>query len=207
MSSEQVKSQLAEAKALIQQKRYADARKALKRIDDPLARQWETKLDSIAPASSPAATTSILNYVIVGVGAGIIGLVIGFLIGSTLGSRTSTPATDYSKITEVKAALMSYCDIMKLTPYCDSWTDGVMSNNLETARQCLTRIDWNTNIEPFGQCLLDNNVQLYITPTVSSAQLTTTAILATNDAVSGFLNATSTASVNMALTATAQAPQ
>lgn len=207
MSSDPVKAQLAEVKALIQQKRYADARKALKRIDDPLARQWEARLDSITPAS-PAAAPSILNYVIIGVAAGIVGLIIGFLIGSSLGNRNViSSATDYSKITEVKSALMSYCDIMKLTPYCDSWTDDVMSNHLEAARQCLTQIDWNTKIEPFGQCLLDNNVQFYIIPTPSSVQLTTTAILATNDAVGGFLNATGTAAVEMALTATAQAPQ
>jgi hypothetical protein len=92
MSDDTTKTQFAEAKALIQQKRYAEARKILKRIDDPIARQWEAKLDSIAPAA-PAASRSAMNYTIVGIVAGVIGLLIGLVIGNTMGSRSAAAST------------------------------------------------------------------------------------------------------------------
>lgn len=88
MSSDQSKAQLAEAKALIQQKRYVDARKVLKRIDDPIARQWEAKLDTLAPVAA-SASVPVLNYAIVGIVAGIVGLVIGLAVGNSLGSRSA----------------------------------------------------------------------------------------------------------------------
>lgn len=88
MDNEQVKAQLAEAKALIQQKRYADARKVLKRINDPTARQWEAKLDSIAPAP-PVASSPVINYAIFTLVGAVIGLLIGFVVGNSIGSRSA----------------------------------------------------------------------------------------------------------------------
>lgn len=104
MSDDPTKAQLAEAKALIQQKRYADARKVLKRINDPLARQWEAKLNTIAP-TAPASSGAVINYVIGGVAGLIIGLLIGLVIGNSLGARNTT-ATIAAFPTTIAATLV-----------------------------------------------------------------------------------------------------
>ena len=44
-----VKAQMHEARQLIADKRYAEARRILRTVDHPQAAQWLAKLDSIAP--------------------------------------------------------------------------------------------------------------------------------------------------------------
>lgn len=46
------KAKFAAAKELIDEKRYDEARNILKTIDHPTAREWEAKLDRIAPLAS-----------------------------------------------------------------------------------------------------------------------------------------------------------
>jgi hypothetical protein len=47
-----IKSDLAAAKALIQAKRYTEARSILNSVDHPTSREWLAKLDRISPAQS-----------------------------------------------------------------------------------------------------------------------------------------------------------
>lgn len=56
------KAKFAAAKELIDSKQYSEARAILKTIDHPAARQWEDKLDRMAPAKaggSPAAAEPV----------------------------------------------------------------------------------------------------------------------------------------------------
>lgn len=57
------RDQLQAAKRLIQMKQYRKARRALKQIDHPTARKWETQLDAIAPASRRPSAGVILGYI------------------------------------------------------------------------------------------------------------------------------------------------
>lgn len=50
-----VKEQMLKAKALINEKRYDEARKILEKVDHPTAREWLTKLDAIAPKGTAPA--------------------------------------------------------------------------------------------------------------------------------------------------------
>lgn len=155
MSSEQVKAQLAEAKALIQQKRYTDARKVLKHIDDPTARQWETKLDSIAPVP-PATSRPLINYAIFTVVGVIIGLLIGLAVGHNLGrqsvgqeiaslfngSSLSTPGTPSSVQLTASGIVAA--------------NDAVLTSAIATATAaavCEPQAWWNTVDEPVARFL------------------------------------------------------
>lgn len=47
------KAKFAAAKELIDEKQYGEARAILKTIDHPTAREWEAKLDKLAPVAAP----------------------------------------------------------------------------------------------------------------------------------------------------------
>jgi hypothetical protein len=66
--------QLQKAKSLIQQKRYAEARNLLKKINNPTAKRWLAKLDEI---DSPRKNMSPLVY--------ILGLLVTLIIGIGIG--------------------------------------------------------------------------------------------------------------------------
>jgi hypothetical protein len=84
MSSPSNKEQLLKAKALIQQKRYDEARKLLKRLDDPKAKEWLLKLNTINP---PKRRFRVLY---------IIGLLVTFALGMLIGTFFVSKRTDNS---------------------------------------------------------------------------------------------------------------
>ncbi|MBZ0299730.1 MAG: hypothetical protein K8J31_08325, partial [Anaerolineae bacterium] len=63
------RNQMQHAQQLIKQGRYDEARKLLRSIDHPKAREWLEKLDKRAPARAPRRRT----------GGGIGGRIVGFL--------------------------------------------------------------------------------------------------------------------------------
>lgn len=173
MSSEQVKAQLAEARALIQQKRYADARKVLKRIDDPTARQWEAKLDSIAPIA-PSASRPIINYAIFTVIGAIVGLLIGLAVGHNLGrqsvgqeiaswfngSSLSTPGTPSSvqlTATGIEVANADSLNSAVTTATAAGATNEAAQNTINATATASAACDpqgwWNTVDEPVARFL------------------------------------------------------
>jgi hypothetical protein len=79
-----VRDKMLEAQALIKARRYAEARQILRTVQHPKAREWEAKLDQIAPEIRPAVSTSrrrppyllFLAPVLIVIGAGIVVLLV-----------------------------------------------------------------------------------------------------------------------------------
>lgn len=69
---EVMKAQFTEAKALIQQGRYQDARKVLRRIQHPTARAWEAKLPPSREGMTPRKWLILLGLALVLVALGAI---------------------------------------------------------------------------------------------------------------------------------------
>lgn len=88
-----VKEQMLKAKALIQAKRYEEARKLLRQIDHPTAREWLAKLDARVPASRgkarPASARSSRLPLLVG---GVL-LIAVIVVGALLLPRLNQSAT------------------------------------------------------------------------------------------------------------------
>jgi uncharacterized membrane protein YgcG len=70
MADKRTTAQLQQARGLIQAKQYAQARKILKKLDDPTARKWLAQIDQVAPAEQS-------NTVYWWIGGGMIALAIG----------------------------------------------------------------------------------------------------------------------------------
>jgi hypothetical protein len=79
-----IRDRMLEAQALIKARRYAEARQILRTVQHPKAREWEAKLNQIAPEIRPAVSTSrrrptyllFLAPVLIIIGAGIVVLLI-----------------------------------------------------------------------------------------------------------------------------------
>jgi hypothetical protein len=100
---------LGKARTLIQQKKYAEARMVLRRINTSKAKDWLAKLDEIAPAEkkprgglSPVLTHSIML---------LLGLLIGGVIGAVAGSTSAR-----SSQTVVAAPPQAVTNIVTVTP-------------------------------------------------------------------------------------------
>jgi len=63
MSKPKIKQQMQNARALIKQKRYAEARSILRRVDHPKAREWLVKLDQIDPRKEEKESTPRKRWV------------------------------------------------------------------------------------------------------------------------------------------------
>lgn len=79
---EMMKAQFTEAKALIQQGRYQDARKVLRRIQHPTARAWEAKLPPSREGMTPRKWLILL-------GLALVLVVLGVIITSTVPDTTA----------------------------------------------------------------------------------------------------------------------
>lgn len=79
-----IRDRMLEAQALIKARRYVEARQILRTVQHPNAREWEAKLDQIAPEIRPVASTSrrrppyllFLAPLVIIIGAGIVVLLI-----------------------------------------------------------------------------------------------------------------------------------
>ena len=83
------KKKMLQARKLIEQKNYAAARKILKTVDHPKAREWEARLDKIAPGASKAS--GLPRMVIIGLGVVILLAVIAVAVLMLI-NRPETPA-------------------------------------------------------------------------------------------------------------------
>lgn len=109
-------SDLQKAKSLIQQKRYTEARKILKKLDDPTAKRWLTKLDEIAP---PRSRNAIPFLYILGLGATLlIGIGIGvFLLNQRNNSNQNTiVAADLPTLITIPSATATSIPTNTFTP-------------------------------------------------------------------------------------------
>lgn len=93
------KERMIEAKSLIQQKRYAEARQILEQFDNDTARKWLIQIDKLSPVSSKPTsktgnyTPAIVSSIIVGLIALIIGFIGGYGVGSNQVQSVSFPPT------------------------------------------------------------------------------------------------------------------
>lgn len=90
-----LESKLQEAKLLIQNKQYDDARKLLESISHPTATKWLAKLDEIAPKMplNKREKRTAGNFIVPSI-TGLIGLIVGLVIGATVfGTNNGTVST------------------------------------------------------------------------------------------------------------------
>lgn len=101
------KEQMAKAKDLIKQKRYAEARRILVKIDSPTAREWLAKLDKIAPETkrAPHQSRGCLGYILSVLVSALVtsGLIAGLVLvtqsawsGQAVADTRLAPTLDFS---------------------------------------------------------------------------------------------------------------
>lgn len=91
MAENQTKRQMMKAKQLIDQKKYADARKLLVSVNHPTAKQWVDKIDAMQPAKKQSSGTNPL-VVLLFVVAMIVSALIGAVVSSVIIPSSASPS-------------------------------------------------------------------------------------------------------------------
>ena len=79
-----VKDEMGQARKLIEEKRYDDARKLLRRINDPQAKRWLKQLDEKYPAIKKHVGRNLLIAVVISL---VVVLIVFFTLDSALNSQ------------------------------------------------------------------------------------------------------------------------
>jgi hypothetical protein len=111
------KQRLQAARELIQQKKYAEARRILKGMDDPTAQKWLAKLDEIAPEHTRSKQNRVLVGVIALMLVVILILVVLLFIRGNANTDTTnivivTPTQDEASIVQLPTVM----DLPSATP-------------------------------------------------------------------------------------------
>lgn len=121
------RSQMQQARQLIDQKRYDEARAILKKIDDPRARDWLKKLDKLAPpkrrgSGSPLRT--LLGYLLAIILSAAV--TIGLLAALVIVTASSRGSARVQAVENAKATMVA--ENATATPTPDLRTGRVISN-------------------------------------------------------------------------------
>lgn len=111
--SKKTEKDLQRAAQYIREKKYAEARTLLKKINDPQAQEWLLKLDQIAPIKKKRGLGR-LGTIGIGVG-GCIGLIVCLVIGQSIGIIPNDSETKTAEAREREAARSTDQFIEELT--------------------------------------------------------------------------------------------
>lgn len=161
------KAKMMYAKELIQAKEYDKARAVLRTVDHPAAREWEAKLDRIAPMRARRRWWRLALGV-----AGVL-LVLG-VVGYLLVLKPS------SERLSARINLSIYClDWTDDSAACDQWVDQTFATREQEVMDCFYL---SSELDSFSGCMLFRGIKPETGPTF--AQLTATQVEEFNSTLS-----------------------
>ncbi len=158
------KQGFAQARQLIREKRYREARSVLETIDHPKSTEWILKLDKLTPQRriSPAniiagiATVSVSIIVIVAIAILTSGLSSDELAATEAAEiRATLDEFALLEYAQVSAAYTTYCSSVagRAKGDCDRWAVTVLDARYGDALWCDAEYDWITDTNDFTVCL------------------------------------------------------
>lgn len=154
-----LKEQFSTAKAYIDAKKYDDARRVLKKIDHPKAKEWLDKLDTF-PAVKAKRTRKKITWALLAVS--LVMLAVGYLYLKQITDEAGRQADEMIFLIRINSRATVYCtNRLRLTEeVCEAWATETITNHRATLIYCGDIFDWIRETDLYTSCLTNRGVML-----------------------------------------------